>query len=121
MPYLAAYDLKQRHRKSYGDASSLLHGNPRASDRFTVGYFFYFEESVTDVPNYFLRISKDLIRLRSPDFPITAANGWSKKGKIQYTRADGLNLTAMLYTPKGYDKAKDGPLPGPDVGLSPGV
>lgn len=30
---------------------------------------------------------------------------------IKYKRADGVDLTAVLYTPSGYDKEKDGPLP----------
>lgn len=33
------------------------------------------------------------------------------KQKIKYKRADGLDLTATVYLPAGYDKAKDGPLP----------
>jgi dipeptidyl aminopeptidase/acylaminoacyl peptidase len=31
--------------------------------------------------------------------------------KMQYNRADGLNLTATLYTPVGYNKERDGRLP----------
>ena len=34
-----------------------------------------------------------------------------KVEKIKYKRADGLDLTAILYTPVGYDKEKDGRLP----------
>ncbi len=33
------------------------------------------------------------------------------KQKINYKRKDGVNLSATLYLPAGYDKAKDGPLP----------
>jgi dipeptidyl aminopeptidase/acylaminoacyl peptidase len=33
------------------------------------------------------------------------------KEKIQYKRADGVDLTGDLYLPKGYDKNKDGELP----------
>lgn len=33
------------------------------------------------------------------------------KEQIEYTRADGLPLTATLYLPPGYDKRRDGPLP----------
>ena len=33
------------------------------------------------------------------------------KQKIQYKRADGVDMTGDLYLPKGYNKEKDGPLP----------
>jgi dipeptidyl aminopeptidase/acylaminoacyl peptidase len=33
------------------------------------------------------------------------------KQKVKYTRADGIELSADLYLPKGYNKDKDGPLP----------
>ena len=29
----------------------------------------------------------------------------------RYKREDGVDLTATLYTPPGYDRARDGPLP----------
>ncbi|RYG13517.1 MAG: S9 family peptidase, partial [Chitinophagaceae bacterium] len=71
------------------------------------------KESQKDVPNYYI---KNLI-LRTADQPITSfANPYPqmegvKKEKISYKRADGIDLTGDLYLPKGYDKAKDGPLP----------
>lgn len=34
-----------------------------------------------------------------------------QKEVIRYKRADGVDLTATLYLPPGYDQAKDGPLP----------
>jgi dipeptidyl aminopeptidase/acylaminoacyl peptidase len=34
-----------------------------------------------------------------------------RKEKVFYKRTDGVNLTADLYLPKGYNKEKDGPLP----------
>ena len=70
-------------------------------------------ESIKDVPNYFI---KNLI-LKVADIPITnfgnpypALAGITKQ-KLQYKRADGVDLTGDLYLPKGYDKAKDGALP----------
>jgi len=71
------------------------------------------KESQKDVPNYYI---KNLI-LRVADQPITSfTNPYPqmegvKKEKISYKRADGIDLTGDLYLPKGYDKAKDGPLP----------
>ena len=70
-------------------------------------------ESQKDVPNYFI---KNLV-LRVADKPITnfvnpypGLEGVTKQ-KIQYKRADGVDLTGDLYLPKGYNKEKDGPLP----------
>lgn len=70
-------------------------------------------ESHTDVPNYYLR---DL-GSSSPDRAVTAfgnpypqLEGVSLE-KIRYKRADGVGLTGDLYLPKGYNAAKDGPLP----------
>jgi len=71
------------------------------------------KESQKMVPNYFI---KNLV-LRIADQPITNfANPYPSldgitKEKISYKRADGVDLTGDLYLPKGYDKAKDGPLP----------
>lgn len=71
------------------------------------------KESQKLVPNYFI---KNLV-LRMADQPITDfANPYPSldgitKEKISYKRADGVDLTGDLYLPKGYDKAKDGPLP----------
>ncbi|MGY0040623.1 hypothetical protein [Pedobacter sp. NJ-S-72] len=71
------------------------------------------KESQKDVPNYFI---KNLV-LRMADRQITDfTNPYSDlagviKEKISYKRADGVDLTGDLYLPKGYDKAKDGPLP----------
>lgn len=42
--------------------------------------------------------------------PYPAMAGVTKE-KIKYKRADGLDLTATVYLPAGYDKEKDGPLP----------
>ncbi|WP_367865740.1 alpha/beta hydrolase family protein [Pedobacter sp. WC2423] len=71
------------------------------------------KESQKDVPNYYI---KNLV-LRIADRPVTdftnpypGLEGTTKE-KITYKRADGIDLTGNLYLPKGYDKAKDGPLP----------
>ncbi|PYF69448.1 alpha/beta hydrolase family protein [Pedobacter nutrimenti] len=71
------------------------------------------KESQTEAPNYFI---KNLV-LRVADRQITDfTNPYPglvgvTKEKVAYKRADGIDLTGNLYLPKGYDKAKDGPLP----------
>jgi len=70
-------------------------------------------ETQKEVPNYYL---KDLIAriadraLTEFKNPYPALEGISKE-KIQYKRADGVDLTGDLYLPKEYDRVKDGPLP----------
>ena len=70
-------------------------------------------ESQKEVPNYFIKN----LKLRMADQPVTNfTNPYPQmegiiKEKISYKRADGVDLTGNLYLPKGYDKAKDGPLP----------
>lgn len=70
-------------------------------------------ETQKDVPNYYIKN----LRVRIADQPVTTFTnpypqliGVSKE-KMSYKRADGVDLTGDLYLPKGYDKAKDGPLP----------
>jgi dipeptidyl aminopeptidase/acylaminoacyl peptidase len=71
------------------------------------------KESQKNVPNYFIKN----LKLRMADVAITnftnpypALEGVTKE-KLKYKRADGVDLTADLYLPKGYNKEKDGPLP----------
>ena len=69
-------------------------------------------ESPTEPPNYHLRdlrakSTKPLTSFPHPMPQIASA----KKELLRYERADGVKLTATLYTPPGYDPARDGRLP----------
>ena len=70
-------------------------------------------ESKTDAPNYFVR---DLVRRIAPRAltqfadPAPVFAGVTSQ-LITYARPDGVKLSATIYLPAGYDKAKDGPLP----------
>lgn len=70
------------------------------------------KESQKDVPNYYIKN----LQLKIADVPLTQfKNPYPQlegvtKQKIQYKRADGVDLTGDLYLPKGYNKEKDGPL-----------
>jgi dipeptidyl aminopeptidase/acylaminoacyl peptidase len=70
-------------------------------------------ESPAQFPNYWLReIKARVAPRRLTDFPnpFKPFEGVSKE-KIRYKRTDGVDLSADLYLPKGYDKARDGRLP----------
>ncbi len=70
-------------------------------------------ESKTEAPNYFVR---DLVRRIAPRAltqftdPAPVFAGVTSQ-LITYTRPDGVKLSATIYLPAGYDKAKDGPIP----------
>lgn len=113
MPFLASFDLNAKK-------SAIVW---RSED----GYFEYVadvldaekmillirKESQKDVPNYFIKN----LKLSNADMAITDFKNpypqliGVQKEKIQYKRADGVDLTGDLYLPKGYDKNKDGLLP----------
>ena len=71
-------------------------------------------ESKADAPNYFVR---DLARPAAAPRAITQFTDPAPvfagvtSQLITYTRPDGVKLSATIYLPAGYDKAKDGPLP----------
>lgn len=69
-------------------------------------------ESVEMPPNYFMRDLKSGKMRQLTDFedPYKALQGVQKE-LIKYKRADGVELSGTLYTPVGYNKEKDGPLP----------
>jgi dipeptidyl aminopeptidase/acylaminoacyl peptidase len=69
-------------------------------------------ESVNEVPNYFIRdiATSKLTQLTHAKDPAPEFAGVTKEF-VKYKRADGVDLTATVYLPAGYDKAKDGPLP----------
>jgi dipeptidyl aminopeptidase/acylaminoacyl peptidase len=70
-------------------------------------------ESVEVPANYFLRDLKSgkLTQITNFENPYPQLVGITKE-KISYKRNDGLDLSMDLYLPAGYDKEKDGPLPG---------
>ncbi|MCW3462034.1 alpha/beta hydrolase family protein [Chitinophaga nivalis] len=69
-------------------------------------------ESVTAPVNYYLADvkKKTTTALTAFPHPQPQLQGVQKQ-LLKYKRKDGVDLTAMLYLPKGYDPAKDGRLP----------
>ena len=71
------------------------------------------KESTDMSPNYWLVNTKKRVapkQLTTFADPYPTLKG-IKKQLITYPRKDGLNLSAVLYTPEGYDPARDGQLP----------
>jgi dipeptidyl aminopeptidase/acylaminoacyl peptidase len=68
-------------------------------------------ESVTDAPNYYLRDLTGGSPTRLTDIPDPAPQfAGIAPQLIKYKRADGVELSAKLYLPPGYDRSR-GPLP----------
>jgi dipeptidyl aminopeptidase/acylaminoacyl peptidase len=69
-------------------------------------------QSQDEQPNYYLKDLKNKTAKAITAFPDPqpGLRGITTQ-KITYKRKDGIDLAADLYLPKGYDAAKDGPLP----------
>lgn len=69
-------------------------------------------QSVTEVPDYFIRNLKNgrLVKVTKFENPYPQLAGVHKE-LVRYKRNDGLDLSFTLYLPAGYNKEKDGPLP----------
>lgn len=69
-------------------------------------------ESPTQRPNLFLKEREQAAVAQLTDLPEPAPWFAQVKGElVRYKRNDGIELTATLYLPPGYDKATMGPLP----------
>ncbi|MBD1847964.1 S9 family peptidase [Cyanobacteria bacterium FACHB-63] len=67
-------------------------------------------QSKTEPPNYFLYRDRRVAALT--DYPDLAPQfAGVQKELVQYQRSDGVDLSARLYLPAGYDPQRDGPLP----------
>jgi dipeptidyl aminopeptidase/acylaminoacyl peptidase len=79
-----------------------------------LGRFITRRESASEPPNYFIRDlkkrgSQQLSQITRFQDPAPEFAGVTKQ-RITYSRPDGVQLSATLYLPAGYDKSK-GPLP----------
>ncbi|MDD4596740.1 MAG: prolyl oligopeptidase family serine peptidase [Lentimicrobiaceae bacterium] len=61
-------------------------------------------------PNFYIRTASKIEPVTSFPNPYASFMNVSKE-RVHYTRNDGVELSATLYLPAGYDKEKDGPLP----------
>lgn len=76
------------------------------------GLLLTVRQSVTEVPNYFIRDLKKgtLKQVTTFENPYPQLAGVHKE-LVTYKRKDGIDLSFTLYLPAGYDRVKDGPLP----------
>ncbi|KAA8549085.1 hypothetical protein F0562_000769 [Nyssa sinensis] len=70
------------------------------------------KESKTENPQYYIQSWPDKKACQITNFPHPYPQlALLQKEMIRYQRKDGVQLTATLYLPPGYDPSKDGPLP----------
>ncbi len=112
-PFVDRYELAtgktlrlfQSSNTAYESAVALLNDN---GDRLLTR-----RESKTEVPNYWLRETRTRMAPRQLTFftdPAPAFAGVTSE-LITYKRKDGVQLSATLYLPAGYNKERDGALP----------
>lgn len=112
MPYLSSYNIAKKENKILWRCQAPYYERiVRLIDPGKLTMFTS-RQSVEEPANYFLRDvkKKRAEQLTSFPNPYPSLTGM-KKEKIRYKRADGLDLTATVYLPAGYDKEKDGKLP----------
>lgn len=113
MPFLSSYNVKTKAQKIlwrsqapyYERVVKVLNSN--ATEFITV------KESTDIQPNYWIVNSRKRIApIQITEFlhPYASLKGINKE-LVRYKRKDGLDLSAVVYTPSGYDAVKDGRLP----------
>lgn len=110
-PFVDEFDIKQlkSHRLWQADGISTYESIVRVVDP-TAKKMITSVESKEQNPNFFLRTNQKLKPLTSFPNPYASFMGVSKE-RVRYKRADGVDLSATLYLPSGYDSLRDGRLP----------
>jgi dipeptidyl aminopeptidase/acylaminoacyl peptidase len=112
LPFLNAFDINTKQTKQLWRCEEPYYEMVTDVLDFDKLVIVTNKQSQTDPPNYFVRnlnanTTKAITAFADPQ---PGLRGITKQ-KITYKRKDGVDLAADLYLPKGYDKAKDGPLP----------
>ena len=112
MNFIDRFDLKTMKSANLWMGHAPYNESVEAIIDFKNLKFISLKQSVTDVPNYFIVDPK---AKKSQQFtfytdPCPAMRTIQSR-LITYTRKDGVQLTAILYLPAGYDQERDGKLP----------
>jgi dipeptidyl aminopeptidase/acylaminoacyl peptidase len=110
-PFVDAYDLStKKARRLWQSASPHYEYAVQMLDEGRT--IVTRREAVNEPPNFHVRDLRAISSRALTSFPHpTPQLAGAKKELIRYKRADGVDLTATLYTPPGYDPARDGRLP----------
>ncbi len=112
LPFLNTFDLKTKETKELWRCEDAYFESVSSILDFDKLLVITSRQSQTEQPNFYIRDLKSKTAKVITDFPDPqpGLRGITKQ-KITYKRKDGIDLAADLYLPKGYDAAKDGPLP----------
>ncbi len=111
-PFVDEFDITTKKTKRLWRSEAPYYEYPISIIDEENGQVLTRRESNKERPNFYMRNLKDGTSKQITHFenPYKALEGVQKE-MVKYTRADGVELTGTLYTPAGYDKEKDGPLP----------
>lgn len=113
MPYLSAFNVKTKAEKIIWRSQAPYYERVAKVLNADATEFITIKESTDIQPNYWLvNTRKRIAPMQITNFahPYESIKGINKQ-LVTYKRNDGLNLSAVVYTPEGYDPAKDGRLP----------
>jgi len=111
-PFLDAFDTHHRETARLFRSEAPYYERPVVVMNKEARHVVTSRESVDEVPNYFMRdlAGGTLRQLTFFPHPTPQLSGMQKE-LIRYKREDGVDLTATLYLPAGYEAERDGPLP----------
>jgi len=112
MPFFSSFDVTTKQQEILWRCEAPYYERITKVVDLAKMHVITMRESENDVPNYQLRdLKANTIKpITAFPHPTPELLGIQKE-LVKYKRADGVDLSAVLYTPQGYDKDKDGPLP----------
>lgn len=111
-PFVDKYDLRTGKTTRLWRSEAPYHETVNEFLDPARGLLLTVRQSVSEVPNYFIRDLKKgtLKQVTQFENPYPQMAGVHKE-LVTYKRKDGIDLSFTLYLPAGYDRVKDGPLP----------
>ena len=113
MPYLSTFNTKTKEEKILWRSQAPYYERVAKVLNDDASEFITIKESTEIQPNYWLVNTKKKIapqQITNFDNPYESIKGIQKQ-LVTYERNDGLNLSAVIYTPEGFEPGKDAPLP----------
>lgn len=113
MPFLSTFDTKTKEQEILWRSQAPYYERAVKLLSDDGSEFITIKESTDIQPNYWLVNTKKRIapqQITNFTHPFESIKNINKQ-LVKYKRNDGLDLSAVIYTPEGYDPKSDGPLP----------
>ncbi len=113
MPFMSAFNTKTGEQEILWRSQAPFYERIVKVLDLKGGEFISLKEGTDTQPNYWMvNTRKRIAPMQITEFPDPYAGiKGVKKELVTYKRKDGLDLSAVIYTPEGYDPDRDGPLP----------